>query len=267
MTMARLREIFLYDDPDTAALDVDYLVGWLGAQLPQTRVSSRTDYLTHQLARFRDAERDVLVEQLCEQLQHAEVDNLVRPQDRERLPEMPPGERGLDVVYEAEALQLLLGLLIDPAEAGLSHLHVMFTSNFIGDWREGEAYLHLRTAVLGNLNIISTSGLVEALELPKQYHFMRQQVAVLGLEEEDVDSTFASQTLGYGDPRLNEVCKGYLMQAVFYRLQGETGCDEPRCRLYLNPTHTATLKTQVMGRGRLCERHLHDFRTHGGEPE
>lgn len=266
MKSARLQEIYLYDDPDSAALDVDYLAGWLGAQLPQTRVSSRTDYLTYQLARFSDTERDVLVAQLCEQLQHAEVENLVRPQDRERLPEMPPAERGLDVVYEAEVLQRLLGLLIDPAESQLSHLHVMFTSNFIGDWRENEAFLHLRAAVLGDLNIISTSGLVEALELPKQYHFMRQQVAVLGIEE-DLDSTFADQTLGYGDPRLNEVCKGYLMQAVFYRLQGETGCDDPRCRLYLNPTHTATLRTQVMGRGRLCERHQHDLRTHGGEPE
>jgi hypothetical protein len=142
----------------------------------------------------------------------------------------------------------------------------MFTANFLGTWREGKTHLRLRAAALGALNIISTSGLVEALELPRQYHFMRQQLAVLGIEEE-VDDVFADQTLGYGDPRLNEVCKGYLMQAVFYRLTGDTGCDDPACRLHLGGTHAATMRTQVLGRPGLCERHRRELEARGAHPE
>ena len=262
----QLEFVYLYDDPDSAGLDVDALAHWLAARLPQTHVAVRTDYLTHQLARFNAAQQEALVAELGEQLQRAEVDNLVRPQDRERLPAVAPDERGLDVVYEALALQAVLGLLLDAAEAKLSHLHVMFTSNYLGVWRENEGYLRLRAAVLGVPNIISTSGLVEALELPRQYHFMRQQLAASGLEE-DVDKVFADQTLGYGDPRVNEVCKGYLMQALFYRLSGETGCEDPACRLHLHTTHQAALRTQVLGRPGFCPRHKHQFSLWGGQPE
>jgi len=262
----QLDTVYLYDDPDSAGLDVDALAGWLAARLPHAHVRVRSDYLTHQLARFTDEQREALVAELAAQLEGAEVTDLVRPQDRGRLPAVAPEERGMDVAYEAVALQTILGLLIDPAETGLSHLHVMFTANYLGLWRDNEAYLKLRAAVLGPLNILSTSGLVEAFELPRQYHFMRQQLAVMGIEEE-VEDTFADQTLGYGDPRLNEFCKGYLMQAVFYRLTGETGCENPDCRLYLDRTQQAMMRTQVLGRPGLCARHRHEFTLHGGEPE
>jgi hypothetical protein len=262
----RLAAVTLYDDPDSAGLDVDALAGWLAARLPHAHVHVAADYFTHQLARFSDGQREALVAELGEQLAHAEVHDLVRPEDRGKLPPLPPEERGLDVVYEATALQSLLGLLLDPAVAKLSHLHVMFTSHYLGAWRENEGYLRLRATALGALNIISTSGLVEALELPRQYHFMRQQMAVLGLES-DLEDAFADQTLGYGDPRVNEVCKGYLMQALFYRLRGEVGCEDPECRLHLGSTHRAAMKTQVLGRPRLCPRHRQDFAALGGDPE
>ena len=261
-----LHHISLYDDPDSQGLDADYLARWLAAQFPQTQVEVRSDYLTYQLARFPDDQREALVDELCGQLAGAEVHDLVRPQDRAKLPPLPPEERGLDVVYEAVALQAILQLLMDPEEAKHSHLHVMFTANYLGTWGASEPHLRLRAAVLGTLNIISTSGLVEALELPRQYHFMRQQLAVLGIEE-DVDQVFADRTLGYGDPRLNEVCKGYLMQAVFYRLTGDTGCDDPACRLHLHSTHDAALRTQVLGRPGLCPKHKQELVAVGAHPE
>jgi hypothetical protein len=261
-----LHHLYLYDDPDSQALNVDYLAQWVAAQFPQTQVEVRSDYLTHQLARFPDDQREALVGELCAQLAGAEVHDLVRPEDRGKLPPLPPEERGLDVVYEAVALQTVLRLLLDPAESKLSHLHVMFTSNYLGTWRESEPHLRLQAAVLGVLNILSTSGLVEALALPRQYHFMRQQLAVLGIEE-DVDQVFADRTLGYGDPRLNEVCKGYLMQAVYYRLTGDTGCDDPACRLHVSSTHAAALRTQVLGRPGLCARHKQELAALGAHPE
>lgn len=264
--MEALQYIYLYDDPDAQALDTDYLGHWLAHILPDVQVGVRSDFLTFHLARFTEAERDELTEVLCGQLEGAQVDNLVRPHDRTKLPPLPPEERDLDVVYESSALQTVLRLLIPAEERAEDRLHVMFTANYLGVWREDEAYLRLQAAALGLPNIISTSGLVEALELPKQYHFLRQQMAVLGVEG-DVDEIFAGQTVGYGDPRLNEVCKGYILQALYYQMTGETGCTDPECRLHIVPTHVETLETQVTGKRGLCERHRDLLEEWGGEPE
>lgn len=264
--MGPLEYIYIYDDPDAQALDIDYLGHWLAHILPDVQIGVRSDFITFHLARFIESERDALAEALCEQLERAEVDNLVRPADRDKLPPLPPAERDLDVVYESSALQAILKLLIPDEERAGDRLHIMFTANYLGVWREDEAYLRLQAAVLGLPSVISTSGLVEALELPKQYHFLRQQVAILGVEE-DVEDIFADQTVGYGDPRINEVCKGYIMQALYYQMTGETGCSDPECRLHIVPSHVETLKTQVTGKPGLCERHRDLLVEWGGEPE
>lgn len=264
--MPLLEYIYLYDDPDAAGLDTDYLGHWLATILPDVQIGIRADFLTFHLARFTESEREALVDVLGEQLERAEVRNLVRPEDREVLPPMEPEERDLDIVYEVQPLQTVLRLLIPEEERAQARLHVMFTSSFLGRWRNDEAYLRLEAAALGLPYLISTSGLVEALELPRQYHFMRQQLAVLGVEEE-VENLFAEQTVGYGDPRLNEVCKGYLLQALYHHQTGETGCADPECRLHIVPTHVGTVRTQVTGQPRLCERHKALLVSWGGEPE
>ena len=264
--MPPLEYLYLYDDADAAGLDTDYLSYWLAHLLPDVQIGVRPDFLTFHLARFTDSERDALVDALSAQLERAEVKNLVRPQDREVLPPVEPEERDLDIIYEAPALQAILRLLIPEEERGPARVHVMFTSNYLGQWREDAAYLGLEAAALGVPNLISTSGLVEALELPKRYHFMRQQLAVMGVEE-DVEELFAEETVGYGDPRLNEVCKGYLLQALYFHLTGETGCDDPDCRLHIAPTHVETVRTQVLGQPSLCERHRALLVAWGGEPE
>lgn len=261
-----LEYLYLYDDPDAAGLDVDYLGHWVAALFPDAQVAVRTDFLTFHLARFPQEEQDEVVGALCQQLQAVEVNDLVRPQDRDKLPEVPPEERGLDVVYEGVPLQAVMRLLIPDEETRLSRLHLMFTANFLGDWRDDESYLRVRAAVLGLPNIISTSGLIEGLQLPKQYHFLRQQLAILGVDE-DVEDSFADQTLGYGDPRLNEVCKGYIMQAILYRLNGETGCDDPACRLHVHTTHAGALRAQAVEKPGLCERHREVVAEAGGLPE
>jgi len=249
-----LEYVYLYDDPDAAGLDVDYLGHWVAALFPDAQVGIRSDFLTFHLARFSDAERDELVSVMCAQLEGAEITNLVRPDLREKLPEVLPEDRNLDVLYEARSLQAILRLLIPEEEITSSRCHISFTANFLGEWRADEVYCHLRPSVFGIPSIISPSSLIESLELPKQYHFMRQQLAILGVEE-NLDEMFAQDTIGYGDPRLNEVCKGQVLQAITFALTGETGCDDPECRLYEAPTHREVLHTQVSGKPGLCERH------------
>jgi hypothetical protein len=261
--------IYLYDDPDSPGLDVDALALWLQQRLPLAHVEPRSDYLTHHLGRFGEQERELMVEQLAARLEEVEIHNLVHPDHRERLPAEDPAESELDVVYDGRALQALLGLLVPEAESGRRQVHIAFTSNYLGRWSVASCYLELQVGFLGRPNLLTTSGLIEALALPRRYHFMRQQLATLGADDwlDDLSVQFADHTLGYGDPRLNEVCKGYVLQAVVYCLTGEVGCVEKACRLHLGATHEETLATHTGAEPGLCGRHEALLKSWGGVPE
>ena len=107
--------------------------------------------------------------------------------------------------------------------------------------------------------MISLPGLVEAIPRPKEYEFRRAQLAIFGADEEELEDlaeAFADRTLGYGDPRLNEVCKGYALMAVFYRMFGEAFCGDIQCRLHAARTQDALIKAQCRPKAGLCSRHL-----------
>ena len=50
--MTHLQAVYLYDDPDTAGLDIDYLAGYLATEAPGLQVGVRTDFLPHHFGRF-----------------------------------------------------------------------------------------------------------------------------------------------------------------------------------------------------------------------
>lgn len=261
--------IYLYDDPDAAGLDVDYLGHWLAERLPDIPIHTRSDFLTFQLGRLGDLEQATRVERLQHELAAAEVSDLVHPADRDRLPAEAPADRGWDVVYEGAALQSVLAALIPAEEAGDGAVHIVFTVCYLGEWPADRSLLRLRVFVAGRPHLVSISSLVEGLDLPRQYHFMRQQMAVLGMGDrlDDLAEQFSDQALGYGDARLNEVLKGLALQAVFRQLTGDVGCSSPRCRLHTPASHQQALRTQARSRPGLCARHSAILRSWGGVPE
>lgn len=261
--------IYLYDDPDAAGLDVDYLGQWLAERLPEVPIHVRSDFLTHHLARFGEPEGDVLSERLQEELEACEVDNLVHPEDRERLPADDPAERGWDLLYDGARLQEVFGALIPDDEAGAGDVHLVFTMHYLGVWPGRGVPLRLAVELFGQPHLLSVSGLIEGLDLPRRYHFLRQQFALFGAGEhlDDLADQFEEETLGYGDARLNEVWKGYLLQALFQQFAGEAGCPQPRCRAHVATDHRATLRLQTGSHPGLCARHEKLLRSWGGLPE
>ena len=261
--------VYLYDDPDAAGLDIDYLGRWLAARLPDVPIHTRGDYLTHHLGSLPEEARELRVAALEEALRAAEVGNLVHPDSRELLPEEAPAERGWGAVYVGSQLQAILRALLPTPETGAGAVHVAFTLQYLGEWAEAQPLLTLQAMVPGRPHLVSISSLVEGLELPRQYHFLRQQMAVLGVGEEtlDLDEQFSEEVLGYGEARLNEVLKGVVLQAIFQQLVGEPGCTSRRCRLHVARSHQQALQTQLQGHPGLCPRHEALLRSWGGVPE
>lgn len=264
----RLKSIYLYDDPDTESLDTDAVGRYLHARLPEVHVEVRGDFFTHQLGQMPDNEREAASQVLAEHLRRAEVKDLVHPAERGHVAREDPAELGLGPVYRAAALQAIMGVLLDPAESGLDCLHIVLTGQAIGDWDETRRF-RVRIACLGQPSLISTVGLIEVPERPREYSFLRAHLMALGLEEDldDLAEAFAGKALGYGDERINDVLKGYAMMAVFYRLYGEGPCSDPRCRLHDAPTQQEMLACQCGPKARLCRRHSKMLAAVGGKPE
>lgn len=263
-----LSRVFVYDDPDTEGLDVDRLAHYLADRLPGAEVAVRRDYLTHQLSRVPEDARKDFAGQVAEQVRRAEVHNLVHPGDRAGGDFEDPADLQLGALYRGPALQALLALLLAPEDSRLDVLHILLTSRALGEW-DGSRLFRLRIACLGEPSIISTTGLVEVPDLPRDYEFMRAQLVSMGLQEdlEDLAETFAERALGYGDRRITDVLKGYALMAVMYRMFGEGPCNHPRCRLYDAPTQEEMLEAQCGPEAGLCEHHAAMLAAAGGKPE
>jgi hypothetical protein len=267
--LTRLSALYLYDEPEAPGLDVDYLAAYLAALLPTCEAHPRTDFLTHHLARFTEEQREALGEQLLEQLRRARVANLVPPALRETLPPEDPAAADWEELFHAPSLQAVLHLLLPPEETHLSDLHLSLTNLRLGLWPAPDQPFRLAPAIFGAPNLLSLTSLLEGPQAPREYEFLRVQMAMFGLEEglEVVEDRFAPSLLAEADPRLNEVVKGLLLQAVFYRLFGEAFCPDPGCRLYNATTHEALLAAQTAPHAGLCPRHREWLRALEGAPE
>ena len=267
--LTSLRDLYLYDEPDSYGLDVGSLGAYLAGVLPECTSHPRVDFFSHCLARFSEEQREALVEQLAPQLERAQLADVTPPAYRGRLPAEAPPESEWGPLYHGPSLQAILHVLLPPAEQRLSALHLVCTNLRLAVWPTPELPLRQVVALYGEPNLLSLSGLYEAPAAPPEYDFLRAQLAMLGMEEnlEELEERFGPRMLGEGDPRLGEVVKGLMLQAVAYRLWGEAFCPDPACRLYDATSHEQLLATHTGPGAGLCARHRELMRAAGAAPE
>ena len=246
--MAALRQVHVYDAPDTPGLDIGQVAGYLAEMMPPVAVDARGDFFTHHLARFTPDQIEVITEELGARLAEREVHDL--PEDRE-----------LGAVYDGSALQDVMVPLIPEQERGEDHLHIVFLTHCIGR-REPSGEFSLHIIQPGRPALVSTTCFVEAPELPREYLFRRAQLEGFGMaaEVEALEDEFAARTLTHADPRVTEVAKGYALQAAFRHLLGTAACEQVTCRLHEARTHDELTSAQISAESRLCERHAEMLR-------
>jgi hypothetical protein len=161
----------------------------------------------------------------------------------------------LGVAYEGYALQELFSSLIPREEKRYSLQHIILTSRLLVTREPREGRGHARTIILGIPALISISGIVEAPAL-EPYTYLKLQF----IRSPDLQSLFLEEerrrlgAIRYGDERLTEVVKGYVLQAIFYHLTGEPFCSDKHCRLYNAHTQEELIEAQITS-GRLCKKH------------
>lgn len=134
--------------------------------------------------------------------------------------------------------------------------HIILTDKLFATYDE-DGSLHIRAAIFSFPSIISTSGIVEGLAKPKEYYILKTRYSLLGiwpLKEEALKKEFKGRFIDYQDPRLIEVMKGYLAQAIFYFMIGEPFCPKKTCRLYNSHWQEDLICSQIKI-GKFCPRH------------
>lgn len=150
------------------------------------------------------------------------------------------------------------GLSRQPGRADVCGcIDIIIADKLIATYEDTDKRLHLRAAVFGYPSVISTSGIVEAPAKPKEYYLQKQKYSLLKaweLKEEEVKNKFKNKFIDYRDPRLTEVLKGYIAQAIFFELTGNPFCENESCRLFNAHWQEDLLKAQIRS-GRFCKTH------------
>ena len=261
--------VHIYDEGTAKTLDAKAIAGYIEGNLPSgVTVGVRGEFFTWHLSRSSGTEKEDFIDVLAEKLASIKVRSPDKP-DLSIEPlygEIEYEKRGLrnvsakpaGILYDGVRLSSILYALIPEEEAGLDHIHIVFTHQFFGTWDENDARYHARVSVYGLPSIISTTGVVEAPAKPREFYFLKQQYAAVGISDVvllDLKQRFKGRFIDYDDERLTEVMKGYAMQVIFYHLTGDPFCDDVNCRFYNAHWQEELINAQLGSEYEFCASH------------
>ncbi len=250
--------------------DVDYesIAGYVTSLVPRATVELLPPLLDTLLESKSGGRREELLEDLARAFAHAKVRDLSQSAQADQ--RCLPGEIAYERRRLADSGKAVFGLLYDAFMVSeiysrllgrewltLDRVNIIFTNQLIGSWDEADRRYHARVVLCGAPAVISLSGLVVAPAKSREYYLARQGASVAGFSEEQahrVAEAYADDYLEHNDARLTEIAKGYVMQAVAYRMTGEPFCGSPGCRLYNAHWQKELLEAQLDGND-FCERH------------
>lgn len=232
------RAVYLYDGARTDALVPDEIAQFVRSILPKANVLVLEDAISLKLGQLSSSEKEQGVADLAHAFATARVHDTSAQQD---IDEVAYGEveyekrrmldttiKSLGVLYDGSKVTGIYAGSIAEGQLSVENAHIVFTNQLVGTWDDNDKRYHARVAVYGYPSIISTSGVVEAPARPREFYLKRQ----MGVDPVALKAEFRGRFIDYDDPRLTEVMKGYVAQALFYHMTGEPFCQDKTCRLY-----------------------------------
>jgi hypothetical protein len=158
------------------------------------------------------------------------------------------------ILYDGFMLQYIYRELIPLDKRSLEQVHIIFTDRLFGTFDEVDRRYHSRVILLGYPSLISTTGIVEAPAKPREFYIQKILLGHDPLAYEEIKEQFRGRFIDHGDPRMEEVLKGYAMQAVFYQVFNEAFCDNKICRLYNSHWQEEVINSQFT-EPEFCKKH------------
>jgi hypothetical protein len=235
---------------------MEEISNYLKEILPRVNIEIRKSLFSY-ILKERDNTNNLNL--LAEQLALCHIYNLYQTKNNFILPaEVAYEKRKLlgksktkGIIYNGFLFQSICADLIPEGEHTLKFCHIVFTNQLVATFDMSDKRYHLRVGIYGFPNVISTSGLIEALAKPREYYLKIQ----LGINPLVVKEEFKGDILDKKDNRIPEILKGYCLQAIFYHIEGEAFCDDKNCRLYNAHWHREAIQAQINSDYELCEKH------------
>jgi len=253
--------IHIYQGAEAAHLNSIEIADYLKAILKQAEIDIRPEFFSFYLSSCSGEEKDSILNETAIQMAKLKIgdvtkkDMLLEPLQAEIDYEKRNLSKSIGItfgiVYEGFNLQQLHFSLIYEGEKDLKHLHLIFTNQLFATWDQNNRRYHARASIYGFPSIISTSGIVEAPAKPSDFYLKRQ----LGEDPHRLKKEYKESLIDYNDPRMTEVLKGYVTQALFYHLVGYPFCDDEKCRLFNAHRQSELLHAQLLSPYEFCPEH------------
>jgi len=158
------------------------------------------------------------------------------------------------VMYDGFELKQIIANVIPQSESQSDMFHLICTDKLTCTYDYDDYRYHGRAVICSNPAIISTTGMIEAPAKPREYYLKMFETVSQGLNLDVLKNQFREKYLEYHDMKLNEIIKGYAMQALFYYLTGQSFCESKNCRLYNAHWQEDLLYSQIES-NKLCDQH------------
>ncbi len=160
----------------------------------------------------------------------------------------------MTTLYDGFELQKTITKFLPKDEDAIDILHVIVTNKLVCTFDDEDYRYHARALISANPTIISTSGIVEAPAKPKQYYI--DMITCYSKEQSrEINARYQDEFLKYNDSRLNDVIKGYVLQAIIYYYYAEEAfCKNKECRLFNAHWQKDLIYSQVTNK-KFCKKH------------
>ena len=261
----RISGLHLYVEGLLPDLQVQEIIRYLQKWMRKSHIDFRGNFFQYHLNCVPEEERRGRVDYLVEKIVLLRVRDATRRDLEERRPmegELAYERRRIEredfksfgILYDGFGLQGIFSSLIPRHELRLNHCHIIFTNQLLGTWDDDDHRYHARVSVYGFPSLISTTGVVEAPAKSREFYLKRR----LGIPLEVLKGEFRERFIDHSDPRLTEVIKGYVIQALLFHMSGNPFCDDPDCRLYNAHWQEELIRAQLAGKYEFCRNH-HQF--------
>jgi hypothetical protein len=245
--------VHLYSGARTDTLDLDEIAKFVRSILTKADVLVLEDVISGRLDELSGSQKEQELADLARAFAAARVHDISAQQDAdsilygeveyEKRRILDTTMKSLGILYDGQTLTSIYAGAIGPDHLTVEIAHIVFTNQLVGTWDDNDKRYHARVAVYGYPSIISTAGVVEAPARPREFYLKRQ----MGVDPITLKEEFQGRFIDYDDPRLTEVMKGYVAQALFYHMTGEPFCQNKSCRLYNAHWQEDLIQAQLTG--------------------
>lgn len=255
--------IVLYDEGSAEELNIEEIAEYLGQKFGEAKTEIRGNPFAFNLSQDRITDyawkiAGTKIQKISEKIL-PEQEPLYAEIEYEKR-RILGKTRAFGIPYDGLCLHRVFAETIPREESGLEFVHIIFTNRLLATWDDSNRRYHLRTSLYAIPSIISTTGLVEAPAKPREYYLLKQQYERFGRDLTELKQGFKGSFIDYGDERLTEVAKGYVMQVVFYFLTGDPFCEDKGCRLYNAHWQEELIFAQLESGYEFCQRHAEVLR-------